>query len=66
MGDFFEVGLQGCPSDIEREIYGLGTEPAVAISVADDVILTTDSQGVTSTAGSIRAGIHQRLRELGG
>lgn len=66
MGDFFEVGLQGCPSDIEREIYGLGTDPAVAISIADDVILTTDSQGETSTAGSIRTSIHQRLRELGG
>jgi hypothetical protein len=64
MGDFFEVGLQGCPSDIEREIYGLGTAPTLAVSIADDVIVTTDGQGVTSTAGDIRAGIHQRLREL--
>jgi hypothetical protein len=65
-GDFFEVGLQGCPSDIEREIYGLGTDPAVAVSIADDVIVSTDGQNVTSTAADIRAGINQRLRELGG
>lgn len=65
MGDFFEVGLQGCPSDIEREIYGRGTDPAVAVSIADDIVVTTDGQGVTTTAGSIRSAIHQRSRELG-
>ena len=64
--DFFEVGLAGCPSDIEREIYACGTDPAVAISVADDDIVVTDPEGVTVLVGAIRDTMRGRLRELDG
>ena len=65
MGDFFEIGLQACPKEVEPGFYRLGLDQVVAISISDDVVLTTDWQGVTSTAGDIRGGIHQRLQELG-
>lgn len=63
-GDFFEIGLTGCPRDVELGFYRLGLDRIVAISIADDVVLTTDWRGIRSTAGEIRAGMRQRVQEL--
>jgi hypothetical protein len=64
--DLFEVGLADCPPDVEIEFYRLALDPAVAVSIPDDAVLATDSNGIAITAEQLRTGCQYRMNDLGG